>query len=55
MITRFPAEELLVAGAQYMTVKGPLSPTRETEAPPNRDVVDLIAASAKTEKVGASS
>src|SRR2546422_703310 len=43
VITRFPAEELLVAGQQYMTVKGPLSPTRETEAPaPNREVVDLI-------------
>ncbi len=46
VITRFPAEELLVAGAQYMTVKGPLSRTRETEAPPNREVVDLIAAGA---------
>jgi Xaa-Pro aminopeptidase len=54
VITRFPAEELLVAGAQYMTVKGPLPPTRETEAPPNRDVAGLIAASAKTERVGAS-
>src|SRR5438552_1331852 len=55
VITRLPAEELLVAGASYMTVKGPLSTTRETEAPPNRDVVDLIAASAKSEHVGASS
>jgi Xaa-Pro aminopeptidase len=45
VITRFPAEELLVAGAQYMTIKGPLSTTRETEAPPNREVVDLIAKS----------
>jgi Xaa-Pro aminopeptidase len=54
VITRFPAEELLVAGASYMTVKGPLSTTRETEAPPSRDVVDLIAASAKSEHVGAS-
>jgi hypothetical protein len=36
-----------VAGAQYMTVKGPLSTTRETEAAPNREVIDLIAASAQ--------
>src|SRR5262245_37426993 len=53
VITRFPAEELLVAGAQYMTVGGPMPTTREVEAAPNRDVVDLIARSAKTEKVGA--
>src|SRR5436309_5087506 len=54
VITRFPAEELLVAGAQYMTVKGPLPTTRETEAPPNREVVSLIATAAKAEGVGAS-
>jgi hypothetical protein len=52
VITRFPAEELLVAGATYMTVKGRLSTTRELEPAPSRDVVELIAASAKTEKVG---
>src|SRR5437870_5182239 len=46
VITRFPAEELLVAGAKYMTVKGPLSTTREQEPAPNREVVSLIAASA---------
>src|SRR5436309_680298 len=55
VITRFPAEQLLVAGATYMTVGGPLPATRETEAAPSRDVVDLIAASAKTEQVGTSS
>src|SRR5213593_3408058 len=54
VITRFPAEQLLVAGAQYMTVKGPLSTTRETEGTPNRDVIDLIATVAKAEGVGAS-
>src|SRR4029453_16883924 len=45
VITRFPAEELLVAGAQYMTGKGQLSTTRELEAAPNREVVEMVAAS----------
>jgi len=53
VITRFPAEQLLVAGATYVTVDGPLKTTREMEGAPNREVVQLIAASAKTEKVGA--
>src|SRR5690349_14143550 len=52
VITRFPAEKLLVTGATYVTVDGPLSTTRETEAPPNREVVELIAASARREAVG---
>src|SRR5438034_6799665 len=54
VITRFPAEELLVAGAKYMTVKGPLRTTRESETAPNREVIDLIATAAKAEGVGAS-
>ena len=53
VITRFPAEELLVAGAPYVTVSGPLPTTRELEAPPNKEVVEMIAASAKAESVGA--
>ena len=32
VITRFPAEELLVAGSRYYTATGPLSPTRETQS-----------------------
>ena len=52
MITRFPAEELLVAGASYVTVAGPLPTTRELEAEPNQDVVNMIAAAARSE-VGA--
>src|SRR5213593_455907 len=47
VITRFPAEQLLVAGATYVTVDGPLKTTRELEGVPNRDVVDLIAKSAQ--------
>src|SRR2546422_978734 len=53
VITRFPAEELLVAGAPYVTVSGPLPTTRELEPPPNERVVEMIAASAKGEGVGA--
>jgi hypothetical protein len=53
VITRFPAEELLVAGATYVTVNGPLSTTREDAPAPNPEVVQMIAASARTEKVGA--
>jgi Xaa-Pro aminopeptidase len=53
VITRFPAEELLVAGAHYFTVNGPLSTTRESEAPTSRQVMEMIEASARTERVGA--
>jgi Xaa-Pro aminopeptidase len=52
VITRFPAEQLLVAGAHYYTVGGPLPTIRETEVSPNEDVVSLLAASAKAERVG---
>ena len=58
VITRFPAEELLIAGAPFVTVGGTLPLIRETEAPPNPQVVEMIAAAAraevpKSEKVGA--
>jgi Xaa-Pro aminopeptidase len=36
VITRFPAEELLVAGSRHYTVRGPLPTTRETESHLNR-------------------
>jgi Xaa-Pro aminopeptidase len=59
VITRFPAEELLVAGAPFVTVNGTLPIVRETEAPPNPQVVEMIAAAARAEatpeKVGAGS
>ena len=32
IITRFPAEELLVAGTRYHAVSGPLAATRETQS-----------------------
>jgi Xaa-Pro aminopeptidase len=59
VITRFPAEELLVAGAPFVTVSGQLPIIRETEAPPNPPVVEMIAKAARAEadageKVGAS-
>jgi Xaa-Pro aminopeptidase len=54
VITKFPAEELMVAGANYFTVKGPLPTEREHEAPPNQSVLEMIEASARAEgeKVG---
>src|SRR5215471_15660482 len=51
VITRLPAEELLVAGAHYVTVNGPLPTTRESDASGGWEVVDLIQTSAKTEGV----
>src|SRR5260370_27178553 len=53
VITRFPAEQLMVAGAHYHTVSGPLSTTREHEAAPSRRVKEMVAASAKAEGVAA--
>ena len=35
VISRFPAEELLVAGTRYFAATGPLSTTRETESHKN--------------------
>jgi Xaa-Pro aminopeptidase len=49
VITRFPAEELLVAGAPFVTVGGTLPTMRETEAPPNPEVVKMVKAAAKAE------
>ncbi len=51
VITRFPANELLIAGRHYVTVDGPLTTAPETEAAPNRHAAELISASAKTEAV----
>src|SRR5580658_1158341 len=52
VITRFPAEELLVAGRHYVTVDGPLPAIRETESKPSKRVREMIEASSKQKQVG---
>jgi len=54
VITRFPAEKLLVAGAPYVTVDGPLETTREHDAPPSQHILDMVEASARQEGVNVS-
>ncbi len=56
VITRFPAEELMVAGAHYYTATGPLTTTRETESqknnrriPANGRGVEAVVSGAKSE------
>src|SRR5256884_1471445 len=53
VITRFPADQLMVAGAHYFTVNGAPFTTRQNEAPPSRRVKEMVAASAKVEGVAA--
>jgi Xaa-Pro aminopeptidase len=52
VLTRFPAEKLMVAGTQYFTTTGPLPTTREHDPEPSRNVLELIEASARMEGVG---
>jgi hypothetical protein len=52
VITRFPAEELLVAGRHYFTVDGPLPAIRETETKASPRVREMIEASSRHERVG---
>ena len=40
IMTRFPAEELMVAGVRYYTATGPLSLTRETQSHKNLNYGD---------------
>jgi Xaa-Pro aminopeptidase len=47
IITRFPAEKLLVAGAHYHTVAGPLATVREIDPEPSADVVKMLEESAR--------
>ena len=49
IITRFPAEELLVAGKRYFTAGGRLPTTRETQSNLNRDGHAPVVESAKRE------
>ena len=48
MITRFPAEELLVAGGGHPTAFGPLPGVREPQSNLN-NVADAVVASARSE------
>ena len=52
VITRFPAEELLVAGRHYFTVNGPLPAIRDSEAAPSARVREMIEVSSRQERVG---
>lgn len=55
IITRFPAEELLVAGHRYYAATGPLPTTRETQSNLNSGVTaERVAASARAEGSAAS-
>jgi len=47
VITRFPADKLLVVGKQYWTVEGPMNTVREDDPEPSKDVKNLIDAGAK--------
>ena len=51
VLTRFPAEDLMVAGTHYFTTGGRLPTTREHDPAPRESVIELIEASARTEHV----
>ncbi len=53
VITRFPANELMVAGHHYYTATGPLPSTRTHEPAPSAHVMDMVAAVAESAKVEA--
>lgn len=44
IITRFPANDLMVAGHHYYTATGPLSTTRTHEPPPSDHVLEMVRA-----------
>ena len=50
VITRFPAEELLIAGGGHPTVFGPLPGIREAQSNLNNATVDAVVASAASEQ-----
>jgi len=52
VITRFPADQLLIAGTQYFTTGGTLPTVRETDPGPSEHVLEMIEASARMEKIG---
>ena len=47
VITRFPAEELLVVGKKYFTVDGPLKAVREDNPAPSPRIQEMIDASVR--------
>src|ERR1700689_1363447 len=49
VITRFPADQLLIAGTQYFTTGGTLPTVRETDPGPSEHVLQMIEASARQE------
>jgi Xaa-Pro aminopeptidase len=50
IITRFPAEQLMIAGQRYYTATGPLPTTRETQSNLNRsETIESVAESARFE------
>ncbi len=53
IITRFPAEELLVAGTRYFTAAGPLPTTRDAQShlnrPPAGPLIEAVVGSARNE------
>lgn len=44
IITRFPANDLMVAGHHYYTATGPLATTRTHEPAPSEDVLEMVRA-----------
>ncbi len=53
VITRFPADQLLVAGAHYYTATGPLPTTREYEPGPNGRVESMVKAVTESARIEA--
>jgi hypothetical protein len=49
IITRFPAEELLIAGKRYYTAGGELPTTRETQSNLNRNGTGAVVQGARRE------
>ncbi len=51
IITKFPANDLMVAGHHYYTATGPLPTTREHDAPPDGHVMDMVRAVTQSARV----
>ncbi len=51
IITKFPANDLMVAGHHYYTATGPLPTTREHDAAPDGHVMDMVRAVTQSARV----